>query len=61
MKVGDLTVEEFKELLFGVVREAVAEVTDPDYGLRVKESVRLRLAGSLRCPGELIPAANVFR
>ena len=60
MNVADLTVEEFKALLFEVVQEAVEEYLDPDYGLTMKESVRLRLEESLRCPGELIPADRVF-
>lgn len=61
MKVADLTLEEFKALLFEVVQEAVEEYLDPDYGLTMKESVRERLAESLRNPGEAVSADEVFK
>jgi len=52
-KVGDITVRELREL----VREIVAEIVDPDYGLELRDEVieALRESWEQKKRGEGIP------
>lgn len=52
-KVGDITVRELREL----VREIVAEIVDPDYGLELRDDVieALRESWEQKRRGEGIP------
>ena len=52
-KVGDITVRELREL----VREIVAEIVDPDYGLELRDDVieALRESWEQKKRGEGIP------
>jgi len=52
-KVGDITVRELREL----VREIVAEIVDPDYGLELRDEVieTLRESWEQKKRGEGIP------
>jgi len=52
-KVGDITVRELREL----VREIVAEIVDPDYGLKLRDEVieALRESWEQKKRGEGIP------
>jgi len=52
-KVGDITVRELREL----VREIVAEIVDPDYGLELRDEVieALRESWEQKRRGEGIP------
>jgi len=48
MKISDLTLDELKELLKGIVDERLRELLgDPDLGLELGETVRSRLKASL--------------
>jgi hypothetical protein len=37
MKVADLSIDEFKELISKVIEEKIRELVDPDYGLELRE------------------------
>jgi len=52
-KVGDITVRELREL----VREIVAEIVDPDYGLELRDEVieAMRESWEQKKRGEGIP------
>jgi len=52
-KVGDITVRELR----GLVREIVAEIVDPDYGLELRDEVleALRESWEQKRRGEGIP------
>jgi hypothetical protein len=52
-KVGDITVRELREL----VREIVAEIVDPDYGLELRDEVieALRESWEQKKRGEGVP------
>jgi len=56
-KVGDITVRELREL----VREIVAEIVDPDYGLELRDDVieALRESWEQKRRGEGIPLEKV--
>ena len=48
MKISDLTLDELKELVKGIVDERLRELLgDPDLGLELGEGVRTRLKASL--------------
>ena len=48
MKISDLTLDELKELVKGIVDERLRELLgDPDLGLELGEAVRSRLKASL--------------
>ncbi len=48
MKISDLTLDELKELVKGIVDERLRELLgDPDLGMQMGESVRARLKQSL--------------
>jgi len=48
MKISDLTLDELKELVKGIVDERLRELLgDPDLGLELGEAVRTRLKASL--------------
>ena len=48
MKISDLTLDEIKELVKGIVDERLRELLgDPDLGLELGEAVRSRLKASL--------------
>jgi len=48
MKISDLTLDELKELVKGIVDERLRELLgDPDLGLELGETVRSRLKASL--------------
>ncbi len=48
MNISDLTPEELKELVKGVVDDRLRELLgDPDLGMELGETVRARLKGSL--------------
>lgn len=48
MKVSDLTLDELKELIKGVVDDRLRELLgDPELGLQLGEAVRARLKASL--------------
>lgn len=48
MKVSDLTLDELKELINGIVDDRLRELLgDPDLGLQLGEAVRARLKASL--------------
>jgi signal recognition particle GTPase len=65
MKVKELTVEQFKDLVQEAIEEKLAEIIgDPDLGLEVREEVKERLRSSLaaRQRGEKgIPIEEVAR
>ncbi len=49
MKVGDITVEELKELIYEAVEEKLKGILgDPDRGLELREDVKERLRHSLK-------------
>jgi len=57
MKLSDLTLEELKELVKGIVDDRLREVLgDPDLGMEMGEAIRARLkqslASSTRITGE---------
>jgi hypothetical protein len=57
MKLSDLTLEELKELVKGIVDDRLREhLGDPDLGMEVGEAIRARLkqslASSARITGE---------
>jgi len=57
MKLSDLTLEEIKELVKGIVDDRLRELLgDPDLGLEMGEAIRARLkqslASSARVTGE---------
>jgi hypothetical protein len=57
MKLSDLTLEELKELVKGIVDDRLRELLgDPDLGMEVGEAIRARLkqslASSARITGE---------
>jgi len=37
MKVAELSIDEFKELIGKVIEEKIRELVDPDYGLELRE------------------------
>jgi hypothetical protein len=48
MKISDLTLDELKELVKGIVDDRLRELLgDPDLGLEMGEAVRTRLKASL--------------
>jgi hypothetical protein len=48
LKVSDLTLDELKELIKGIVDDRLRELLgDPDLGLQLGEAVRARLKASL--------------
>jgi hypothetical protein len=48
LKVADLTLDELKELIKGIVDDRLRELLgDPDLGLQLGEAVRARLKASL--------------
>jgi len=48
MKVGDMTVEQLKELIHEAVEEKLEQILgDPDWGLELREDVTERLRRSL--------------
>ncbi len=52
MKLSDLTPEELKALVIGMVDDRLRELLgDPDLGLELVESVRARLKASLMSSG----------
>jgi len=63
--VRDLTIEEFKAVVGGVIEEKLRELlTDPDAGLTLRPEIEARLRQQLQNPkqdGECIPAAEVAR
>jgi len=65
MKVKELTVEQFKDLIHEAIEEKLAEITgDPDLGLELREEIKERLPSSLaaRQRGEKgIPIEEVAR
>jgi len=65
MKVKELTVEQFKNLVQEAIEEKLEEITgDPDVGLELREEVKERLRSSLaaRQRGEKgIPIEEVAR
>jgi signal recognition particle GTPase len=65
MKVKELTVEQFKDLVQDAIEEKLQElIGDPDIGLELREEVRERLRSSLaaRQAGEkTIPIEEVAR
>jgi hypothetical protein len=65
MKIKELTVEEFKDLVQDVIEEKLQElIGDPDAGLELREEIKERLRGSLaaRQRGEKgIPVDEVAR
>ncbi len=61
MKLSDLTLEELKELVKGIVDDRLRELLgDPDLGLEVGDAIRARLkqslASSVRITGEEVAA-----
>ncbi len=59
MKVSDLTVEELKQLVQGLVDDRLRELLgDPDLGLELGEGLRARLKQSL-ASGERISGDDV--
>ena len=65
MKIKELTVEEFKDLVQDAIEEKLQElIADPDAGLELREEFKERLRASLaaRQPGEKgIPTDEVAR
>jgi hypothetical protein len=48
MKISDLTLNELKELVKGIVDDRLRELLgDPDLGMELSEAVRVRLKASL--------------
>ncbi len=58
MKVGDLSREEFKELLSDIIEEKLRELFDPDYGLELQEDFAKRLETSIASK-ERVPLEDV--
>ena len=54
MKLSDLTLEELKELVKGIVDDRLRELLgDPDLGMEVGEAIRARLKESLASSARL--------
>jgi hypothetical protein len=47
MKVSDLSIDEFKELIGKVIEEKIRELVDPDYGLELREDFVHALENSI--------------
>ncbi len=48
MKISDLTLDELKELVKGIVDDRLRELLgDPDLGMELGEAIRVRLKASL--------------
>ena len=65
LKIADLTVSQFKELIHDTVAEALAELlTDPDEGLVLRDDVAEKLRQSIEevgAGGKTIPLSELFR
>ncbi len=58
MKVADLSIDEFKELIGKVIEEKIKEIVDPDYGLELREDFIQTLENSI-VSKERIPFEDV--
>ena len=58
MKVSDLSIDEFKELIGKIIEEKIRELVDPDYGLELREDFVYALENSIASK-EKIPFEDV--
>ena len=58
MKVSDLSIDEFKELIGKIIEEKIRELVDPDYGLELREDFVHALENSIASK-ERIPFEDV--
>jgi len=58
MKVADLSIDEFKELIGKAIEEKIRELFDPDYGLELREDFVHALKNSIAFK-ERIPFEDV--
>jgi hypothetical protein len=58
MKVADLSIDEFKELIGKVIEEKIRELVDPDYGLELREDFVHALENSIASE-ERVPFEDV--
>jgi hypothetical protein len=60
MKVADLSIDEFEELIGKVMEEKIREVVDPDYGFELRDDFIQAVESSIASK-ERIPFEDVTR